>query len=283
MSKAYGYKFYFADTSTKELFTFPITPGELEISVGSNNKVVTLIDEGDINILKSPALIEISFEARFPMRQYPYARSFKEFESYFDKIKALKEQKTPFRFIVARETLDEKKTWDTNLLVALEEFTIKEDAEEGDDVLVDFELKQYKEYAPRTIDTSAMRIKRPRARKRVTQETYTVKNGDCLWNIAKKKTGDPLKWKDIYDLNKKEIEDAAKSMGYSSSSKGHWIFQGSKLVIEDVLKNTSLANDGKLVTQSETGTAVTIVDPITGQTTTKYYQKGREANPDYKP
>ena len=67
-----GYDFYFKDGS--DVLTFPITPSELSIKVGSNNKVVTLINEGDINILKSPALIEVEFEARFPMRKYPYSR-----------------------------------------------------------------------------------------------------------------------------------------------------------------------------------------------------------------
>ena len=64
-----GYEFYFKDDST--LLTFPITPSELSIKVGSNNKVITLINEGDINILKSPSLVEVEFTARFPMRQYP--------------------------------------------------------------------------------------------------------------------------------------------------------------------------------------------------------------------
>ena len=60
MSNPYGYNFYFSDGS--DVLTFPITPGELNIKVGSNNKVVTLINEGDINILKSPSLIEVEFD-----------------------------------------------------------------------------------------------------------------------------------------------------------------------------------------------------------------------------
>lgn len=31
---------------------------------------------------------------------------------------------------------------------------------------------------------------------------YTIKSGDCLWNIAKDKMGDGLKWNEIYDMNK---------------------------------------------------------------------------------
>jgi len=84
-----GYLFYFECDS--DVLTFPITPSELSINVGSKNKVVTLISEGDINILKSPSLTEIEFEARFPMRQYPYARPVQSFvDYYFEKFKDLK-------------------------------------------------------------------------------------------------------------------------------------------------------------------------------------------------
>ena len=144
-----GYNFYFKDGS--DVLTFPITPSELSITVGSNNKKVTLISEGDVNILKSPSLTEVEFDARFPMRQYPYAREFVKFQTYWDKFKELKEKKKSFSFIVARTTPKGSRTWDTNILVALEDIKIKESAEEGDDVLVSFNLKQFKEYGVKTI------------------------------------------------------------------------------------------------------------------------------------
>ncbi|HEY9787918.1 MAG TPA: LysM peptidoglycan-binding domain-containing protein [Candidatus Obscuribacterales bacterium] len=34
-----------------------------------------------------------------------------------------------------------------------------------------------------------------------TPTTYTIRAGDCLWNIAKNQLGDALKWKEIYNLN----------------------------------------------------------------------------------
>lgn len=142
---SYGYDVYI------DGLILPITPGELTIKVGSTNETVTLINEGEINILKSPSLIEVSFEARFPMRDYPYSRTAQSFQSYFEHFKALKENKKPFRFIVARRTLKGKRTWDTNLEMALEEFEIKESADEGDDVIISFELKQYKNYGVKTL------------------------------------------------------------------------------------------------------------------------------------
>ena len=75
----------------------PITPPSLDITVGSTNETLTLINEGEINVLKSPSLIEISFEARFPMRDYPYSKQVKSFQEYYDKIKELKSKKKFFQ------------------------------------------------------------------------------------------------------------------------------------------------------------------------------------------
>lgn len=237
MSNPYGYNFYFKDGS--DVLTFPITPGELSIKVGSKNKVVTLINEGDVNVLKSPSLIEVEFEARFPMRKYPYSRNVSSFKNYFDKFKELKEERRSFRFIVARTTPNGKRTWDTNLLMALEDFELKESADEGDDVIMSFKLKQYKEYGIKTVKivsvkpTTTSTSKKPRNddNKTKASKSYTVKSGDCLWNIAKKFYGSGAKWTTIYNANKSIIESTAKKYGKKSSSNGHWIYPGTKLTI----------------------------------------------------
>lgn len=235
-----GYDFYFKDDS--DVLTLPITPSELTIKVGSNNKVVTLINEGDINILKSPSLIEVEFEARFPMRKYPYSREVKDFQTYFDKFKELKEKKKSFRFIVARTTLKDKRSWDTNLLVALEELELKESSDEGDDVIISFKLKQYKPYGIKRLDISQYGVTKTKPGSgrsgsnggsggSGSAQSYTVKSGDCLWNIAKKFYGNGALWTTIYNANKSAIESDAKRHGKSSSSNGHWIYPGLTLTI----------------------------------------------------
>lgn len=237
-----GYDFYFKDGT--DVLTLPITPSELTIKVGSNNKTINLINGGDINILKSPSLIEVEFEARFPMRQYPYAREFVDFKTYWDKFEELKEQKKSFRFIVARATPNGVNTWDTNLLVALEEMEVTEDAGNGDDVLINFKLKQYKEYGVTKLPDSYLKTTNEatttststtnRTTENKTEEvtTYTIKSGDCLYNIAKKFYGKGSKWTVIYNANKQVIEDTAKKRrGGKGSSNGHWIYPGTKLTI----------------------------------------------------
>lgn len=240
-----GYNFYFM-IDDNNLLTFPITPGELTIKSGSNNKVVNLINEGDINILKSPSLTEINFEARFPMRQYPYGREYKSFQSYFDVFKELKSEKKPFTFVVSRFTPNGIATWGTEYLVSLEDLELNESASEGDDVLINFTLKQYKEYGvvilerkttPPSTDesetpttTTTTTTTRPTTTN-TNAKTYKVKSGDCLWNIAKKFYGKGSLWKKIYNANKKAIEADAKKHGRKSSSNGHWIYPGLKLTI----------------------------------------------------
>lgn len=51
------------------------------------------------------------------------------------------------------------------------------------------------------------------------QRTYTVKKGDCLWNIAKKFYGNGSAYTKIYDANTKKIADP------------HWIYPGQVFVI----------------------------------------------------
>lgn len=232
-----GYNVFFSMGSN--VLTFPITPSEIKIKVDSNNKVVTLVSGGDINILKSPSLIEVEFDARFPMRQYPYARPFTPFLNYRDTFTELKEKKQSFQFIVTRTTPDGKMTWDTNLTMALESFELNESADEGDDVIISFKLKQFKEYGVKTIkvkdskptSTSTSNTNRTNNNKTSTSKTYTVKKGDCLWNIAKKYYGNGSKYTVIYNANKSAIENDAKKHGKKSSSNGHWIWAGLKLTI----------------------------------------------------
>lgn len=62
-------------------------------------------------------------------------------------------------------------------------------------------------------------------------KTYTVKSGDCLWNIAQAQLGKGSRWKEIYNANKDIIEKEAKRRGKSSSNNGSLIWPGTVLSI----------------------------------------------------
>ena len=51
----------------------PVTPSSLTIKTANQNKTINLINEGQVNVLKTPGLSKISFSALLPNREYPFA------------------------------------------------------------------------------------------------------------------------------------------------------------------------------------------------------------------
>ena len=162
-------------------------------------------------------------------------------EYFLEFFEQLKTKCAPFQFIVLRDRPSGALLWDTNMSVSMEDYTVTEDAEDGDDIKVSFNLKQYRGYEMKYLKVSqtttteqkaTVEAKRDTSQKpSVSNTTYTVVSGDTLWGISKSKYGDGEQWQKIYDANKKTIEDTAKKYGKASSSNGHWIYPGEKLVI----------------------------------------------------
>lgn len=236
----YGYEFYFNINGDR--LTLPITPSELSINIGTNNKVVNLINDGDINVLKNPSLVEIEFDARFPMRKYPYSREGLNFEEYQNKFVEVMTEKLPITFNVIRTTPSGKGTWGTTIKASIESFSTNESADEGDDVIASFKLKQYKEYSVKTIQiptknnqpptTSSAEAPREDNSKSNQTKTHPIKSGDTLWGIAKLYYENGALWNKIYDANKNLIEEVAnKHRNGKGSSNGHWIYPGTVLTI----------------------------------------------------
>ena len=143
--------------------------------------------------------------------------------------------------MVVRNDGKGKVTWDTNILVALESMDIKESADQGDDVIISFKLKQFKEYgiqkikvkqpSSTTTSTSSSNRDKTNAPTENGSKVHVVQSGDTLWSIAKKYYGNGSKYSSIYTKNGSVIENAAKANGYASSSCGSRLFPGTKLII----------------------------------------------------
>lgn len=205
-----GYDFYLKKC------LLPIAPPKLTVKINNANETVTLIDEGEINILKKAELTDIEFECRIPQEKYPFAvykSGFKGADYFLDYFESLKTSKKPFQFIVCRKRPTGKRLFDTNIKVSMEDYKVTEDAENGFDILVKIKLKQWRDYGTKTVNISIDVGKanvEPR-REAVSSpapaaaQSYTVVKGDCLWNIAKRFYGNGSKYTVIHDANKSVI------------------------------------------------------------------------------
>ena len=207
-----GYDFYLNKC------LLPVAPPKLSVKINNANETVTLINEGEINILKKAELTDIEFECRIPQEKYPFAvykSGFKGADYFLDYFESLKTSKKPFQFIVCRKRPTGKRLFDTNIKVSMEDYKITEDAKNGFDVLVKIKLKQWRDYGTKTVNIS-FNMEKPKAsvepqREATTSpapaaaQTYTVVKGDCLWNIAKKFYGNGSKYSIIYNANKSVI------------------------------------------------------------------------------
>lgn len=198
----------------------PVAPQKLQLKIQGANKTYTLINEGEINVLKAPGLTDIEFDALLPNVKYPFAvykNGFTTAKTFLEALRNYKQGKETFQFIVTRTLPNGKMLFDTNMKVSLESYTIKEDAKEyGMDVLVTIKLKQYRDYATKTCNikftSSKPKIvpqpaRPPENPPKPANQTYTVVSGDCLWNIAKRFYGNGSKYTVIYNANRDKIKN----------------------------------------------------------------------------
>lgn len=191
---------------------YPITPSNITIKVGNKNKTINLINEGEVNLLKSVGLTSVEFDLLLPNVKYPFAKYEKNYEpaKYFlDKLFDLKANKKSFQFIVVRTNV-RSGFYDTNLKMSLEDLTIKEDADNGFDVLVGIKLKEYKEFGTKVYEvektdvTKTTKVEEKRTEsdnKPKVPTTYTIKKGDTLCKIAKYFYGDSSLYGGIVTAN----------------------------------------------------------------------------------
>ena len=196
----------------------PITPSSITTKINNKNKVITLINDGDFNILKEEGLKEFTFDMCLPAYKYPFARGvLLPINYYLNMLSFLKNSKKPFRFIVIREGAIGSSGYNTTILVSLENYEIKEDAGNGRDVVVSVTLKEYKNVNStlfKYVNIGAQAIgvalsvatfistKTRDSSSKKSQRTYKVKEGDNLYIIAKKELGDANKCNFLKELNK---------------------------------------------------------------------------------
>ena len=115
-----AYEFYFDKTP------LPVAPSKLQLKIGSSNKTYTLINDGEINVLKSPKLTEITLDVMIPSVKHSFAvyknNVFKPPSYFLELFEKYKTEKKPFQFIVNRTFPNGSFLFGTNMKVSLEDY-----------------------------------------------------------------------------------------------------------------------------------------------------------------
>jgi len=205
----------------------PIAPSELEVKIGNQNRTLSLINFGQINILRKAGLLDIKFTCLIPQVKYPFAvymNGFKPASFFLDAFEELKvgekigddyEPPKPFQFIVSRVKPNGELLFDTNITASLEDYKVIEDWENNTfDLMIDITLREYRHFGTKRaeivdppVDSAqgtprAAVIYQDRPPENPPQaRSHTVVSGASLWAIARHYLGNGARWREIYNLN----------------------------------------------------------------------------------
>ena len=189
------------------------TPAKLTVKIKGKNKTLVLLNEGEINFLRTPGLTEITVPLVLPM-----LGGIRSPSVYLDMLEELKTGKRTTQFILVRSSPSGGKLFDTNIKVSVEDYNIVEDVKaNGLDVAVDVSLKQWRDYGTKTatVEQPAEPSQAPTVTVEQEREastapaakTYTVKKGDTLWAIAAKYYGKGADYTKIAGANTDKISN----------------------------------------------------------------------------
>ncbi len=197
----------------------PVTPSKIQMKIKNQNKTINLIDGTEINILKAPGLTEFNFEVLIPqVKGYPFAiysseatgggysnTNFLDAAYYLEFFEKLKIKKQKVKLEIDRTSPNGTvKLFGTSIDVVLEEYSVIEDSSNGMDLTVSLSLKQYSDYKTQVYEMKDDKklVTCNQSTPKTVPTPYTVKKGDTLWAICKKKLGDGSKYPEIAKLNK---------------------------------------------------------------------------------
>lgn len=203
---------------------FPVAPSKIETTIEGQNKTINLINEAEVNMIKGLKLADYSFSLLLPNSKYPFADydgQYRNSTYYLTKLENLKKKKKPFDLVIVKAKGKVVNNVFQNVVqsVTLEKYTITDEVEEGYDIVVNVELKAYKEYGvtkvkvkknTTTNKVTYTKIKLSTTKKKIVN-TYTTKAGQTFWNVAKQVYGKSTlnNAKAIYSVNKsnKKLKD----------------------------------------------------------------------------
>lgn len=201
-NKHTDYTIWLSYNNQEQSFLLPVNPPEIQIGDSGGGKSYEVSGLGEINIIQSPKLTDISFDSFFPAAGSEYSFIVKKEHLldpvfYIMVIREWMEKKKPIRFVFTGASFD------LNIPVSIEKFEWREAAGSGD-IEYSLALKKYVFYGARPVIVSKDKgsSKPPdRPSDKQTPSTYKFVAGDTLIKVARKQLGDESRWREIQKLN----------------------------------------------------------------------------------
>lgn len=202
------YKFYLKNDDKQILL--PVTPSKMVTKKGGNNRIVNILNMGQINLIQNGVLDEISFSILLPSKPWGFVQKEEGFNEplyYLNFLADCKESDKPTSIIVFRTFIDGTQIFSGNKDMLLEDYTVTEKGGDYGDFWVDLNFREYRTakstvYQMKNDGDSLVMVESGSNRdSKTTPTTYTVQSGDTLWGIAKTQLNDSSKYIDIATKN----------------------------------------------------------------------------------
>ena len=208
MNDSYGnYEIWITYNSNKKRLQIPLLPEKIEISYPDKNDTVYVYGVGEVTIKKHPGAFVMKWNCFFPNGKCQGSIDKpKSPKDCVDFLKKVMELESPVKIVFTGSPLGISSLC-----------TIKFDADEqaGDSGTVHYSITvtEWKKTVVRKLKLknkggktkATVKKTSSRGSTRTIPGKYTVKKGDCLWNIARKFYGSGNKYTVIYNANKKVI------------------------------------------------------------------------------
>lgn len=242
-----NYQMWLNYNGDKNKFQFPVLPEEIQVSVKDKPVSVSLEDIGEIFHKTKRDAMTVSFSGFFPATYGSYCavpeNKFMKPKDCQEAIMQRVELDDPCHFVLISPTMP------VNIYVIVTGYTFTEEGGDPGTIHYSLELAEFRQVTIRTIKnpntkatvSSGTTRKNTNSNKKTSgsgsknkkskAQKYTVKSGDCLWNIARKYYGSGSQYTKILKANQSVLDSAAKKYGYSNCRNGNLIFPGTVITI----------------------------------------------------